>query len=443
MSNNELTKDDIALLQEYLQAMDLAYRHEPERLTVEQWDVIMDAIQETGDIPAEYSDRVGTRDISIADDKLVYSDSNTTGKGYYDIKWEQWAAECNALNDKYHDAIKKCLSIDLSKTDLPQDKISYQVTEIIRAVLRLLEVNKQTFSTIRQGAATNSLTKVRSTSSNTRLAIDGTAYTDTKDGFVVMFSNFKELGGLRTSTKKLMDALTIQFTETGAKSRHISIPLKDYMSKCGLKDRKEARKQVRADLDTLASMSLKFTDSSKGAPVSFERLNLFSRVKLSRDEVSATFTDDFYNLILGYPVMPYPTEMLKLNGRNNPNSYNLMRKITEHKNMNFDKPNADIISVSTLLKACPYIPTYEEVKNSNRNFTDRIIDPFERDMTACKNVFTWEYCHSNNTPLTDDELQGFNYDIFADLLVKINWISYPDTTARLEKKKSRKQGKKS
>lgn len=350
--------------------------------------------------------------------------------------WENWNKQCVELVDANRDIIIKALKYDAGERE--QGK-GYPVDEIIQGVIALLKTDRHTFSTIRQGAATNQLTKIRATELNTKLDMLGNAEIKGDANFKVSFANFEELGGLKTSTYKLLDALTVQFTESGAKSRHIQIPLSEYMNTCGLKDRKEARKQVQADLNTLGAAALTFTDNSRGAKNSFTRLNMFSVVQLGRDAIKASFTEEFYSLIIGYPVMPYPEELWRLNSRLNPNSYYLMRRISEHKNMNFDKSNADLISVTTLLKACPYIPTYKEVNAKDRAFTRRIIEPFERDLTACKNVFSWEYCHSNNEPLTDAELQGFSYELFKTLLVHITWDNYPDMSKRLEAKKARAQ----
>ena len=111
--------------------------------------------------------------------------------------------------------------------------------------------------------------------------------------------------------------------------------------------------------------------------------------------------------------------------------------------MNVGKKNEDIMAVKTLLAAAPNLPSYEEVMNTDRALNRRIIEPFERDMDALEDTLTWTYCHSNNSPLTDEELASFSYDTFLSLLIKTDWKLYPDQTARLERKADRiEQGKK-
>ena len=156
---------------------------------------------------------------------------------------------------------------------------------------------------------------------------------------------------------------------------------------------------------------------------------------MSRDGIiTFTFSQDFYNILLGYPVMPYPPQLWTLNSKRNPNSYYLLRKIAEHKNMNAGKKNEDIISVKTLLASAPFIPSYGVVTKSDRHYDTRIIQPFERDMDALTDTLKWEYCHSNNARITDEEAASLDYSLFSKLLVHIQWEQYPDQTARLEKR---------
>lgn len=105
--------------------------------------------------------------------------------------------------------------------------------------------------------------------------------------------------------------------------------------------------------------------------------------------------------------------------------------------MNVGKKNEDVIAVKTLLAATPNIPSYDVVMAKDRALSRRIIEPFERDMNALKDTLTWTYCHSSSQPLTNEELSNFSYQIFIKLLIKIDWKSYPDQTARLKRKAER------
>lgn len=294
-----------------------------------------------------------------------------------------------------------------------------------------------TFSTIRQGTATNRLTKARArVGENTTIdPVTGNALISHGD-MSISIPNFSELEGLKTSTYKLLDAITVAFTESGAKSPTVSLSLDEYMSKCGLKDRKEARRQATMDLEILYNASVSFKENRRhGEPEGFLDVRICEAKGISRTGIlSFTFSNTFYGILLGYPIMPYPPLLWRLNAKKNPNSYYFLRRISEHKNMNVGKKNEDVIAVKTLMASSPFMLTYKEVMSGNRNLTARIIDPFERDMNALSETLTWQYCHRNDIPLTQEEQDNFTYEIFAACLIRIHWSSYPDQTRRLEKK---------
>lgn len=304
--------------------------------------------------------------------------------------------------------------------------------------------HSNTFSTIRQGNLTNSLTKVRAKASNTVVDVITGAATLTQGDLVITYPQLQGLQGLKTSTYRLLDAITVALTESGAKSPTVTLPLEEYMAKCELRDRKEARKQASADLEALFNARVTFKEKPRRRgkkaeePEGFMDMRICQTKGISRSGIiTFGFSDTFYKLLLGYPVMPYPPQLWTLSAKRNPNSYYFLRKISELKNMNAGKKNEDTIAVKTLLGASPYIPSYEEVMSGDRALNRKIIEPFERDMDALEETLTWEYCHTNGLPLTDEEAGLLDYGIFSGLNVRIHWRAYPDQTARLEAKSER------
>lgn len=364
--------------------------------------------------------------------------------------YTQFAKKFNSVEEM--EAYKKKIAEEREKKALEAleavESTAPAISRVVPSILPTGEREKSTFSTIRQGIATNTLTKIKpSTKRNTIIdTITGTA-TITQGNFSITIPDFTKLKGFRTSTYQLLDALTVALTETGAKSPAVALSLEEYMKKRGLKDKKEARKQVTDDLETLFNATISFKEKrKKGQEQDFHDIRIIDSKGIRKGIINVTFGTAFYNILLGYPIMPYPAQLWELNSKRNPNSFYLLRKIAEHKNMNVGKKNEDIIAVKTLLAAAPNLPSYEEVMNTDRAISRRIIEPFERDMDALEDTLTWTYCHSNNTPLTDEELSSMSYDTFISLLIKIDWKQYPDQTARLERKAKRieqaKQGKK-
>ena len=295
------------------------------------------------------------------------------------------------------------------------------------------------FSTIRQGTSTNALTKLRATEGK-GLKIDSiTGDATIKNGnFILTIPNYAQLTGLKTSTYQLLDAITVALTESGAKSPTVILPLEEYMKRRGLKDRKEAKTQAKADMEILSKASFSWEEKKGKKTESYSFVNLADSGEIKRNgDIVFTYGMTFYNILLGYPVMPYPAQLQTLNSKRNPNSYYLLRKIAEHKNMNIGKKNENLIAVKTLLAIAPFIPSYEEVMSQDRHFDRRIKEAFERDMDALEDTLTWHYCHSLNEPLTDEELSNMSYETFESLLIFTSWKNYPDQTARLERKAER------
>lgn len=118
----ELTADDTARLQEYLRALEEIAQREPERLPAETWDAVMPQIQATGEVPAEYRDRIG----------INYVSNGKADKGYYDIVWERWNSEAAELNSRYHDVILKALCYALSKEKAAADTMP--LTDLLKSL---------------------------------------------------------------------------------------------------------------------------------------------------------------------------------------------------------------------------------------------------------------------------------------------------------------------
>lgn len=288
------------------------------------------------------------------------------------------------------------------------------------------------------GTAINQLTRLKPKKKDLDIdPITGNA-TVKRGNFKLTFTEFTKIAGLKTSTHQLLDALMIERTKHGGKDLTIRLTLDKFIEMRGLKDRKEARKQVETDLETLFNARLSWTENTgRGNKRDYYDMRLLSAKGIEKGVITATITSEFSQVLEGYYPMPYAKQTLRLSGKYNPNSYYFLNCIQQHKNMNIGKKNENLISVQTLLDATPDVPTYEEVTGSNRHYDERIIEPFERDMDALDETLTWEYCHSNGVPLTDEELENMNYYTFEQLLIQTYWRTYPDQTERIERKFSR------
>lgn len=310
------------------------------------------------------------------------------------------------------------------------------------------------FDMIRQGTATNALTKTKAII-NENTVIDPFTNTATisNGDFSLTIPGFNKIGSPSISTWQLLDMVTAEFNRLGGRTTDIAFSLDYYMEKRKIKDRKEARKQVDKDLEILRISAISFKEPrEKGEPIGYYNLNISEGAGRSKKGVIMfSFAPKFAKLLAKYPPMPYPQQLYTLNAKRNPNSYFFLRKISEHKNMNIGKPNEDIISVKTLVESSPNIPTYKKVMETDRHLDARIIAPFERDMDALSDTLKWEYCHSKGNKLTDAETSSMTYQLFISCLIKISWVDYPGIeekrqkrleTAKSKKGKSTKKTKK-
>ena len=294
------------------------------------------------------------------------------------------------------------------------------------------------FSKVLQGNETNKLTKINSKKNKQATTDPFTGSMKiTQEDISFTLLNYAKSTGLRQSVYQLLDILLEVYTNSGGHSEMITIPLKDYMERRGLKDEKSARQQIKEDLNTLENIKMTFTQKLRGGKngTSYFDVGILQHSKGIVNGVITVYLDTvFHTLLGGYNPMPYPTLLWQLSENRNPHSFYFLRKISEMKFMNAGKLNEDTIAVLTLLEASPNMPKYEEIAETDRHYGRRFIEPFERDMDALDEVLTWEYCHSNNIPLTDEELSAMNYEIFHKLYVKIHWRLYPDQTERLQRK---------
>ncbi|NCC76223.1 MAG: hypothetical protein EOM08_07305 [Clostridia bacterium] len=228
---------------------------------------------------------------------------------------------------------------------------------------------------------------------------------------------------LPTSAAKLLDMFQIKATQGGIKSdRVVALPLDEYMEIRNLRDKKEAREQVKRDLELLQRVDVKFNDWRH----SFLTVSLSGGTRgIVNGVIGFKFNEDWLKLFpLNNQIMPMPKGLFATNDNANPHAYYFGRAISEHRRMNDGKCNECTISVKTLVKASPTFPTYESIGDA-KQIEKRIIGPFERDLEAAAQAtggkFYWNYAGVN----TEDP--PATYADFIDAKIFITWNEYPDT----------------
>lgn len=292
---------------------------------------------------------------------------------------------------------------------------------------------KSEFLSTYQGTPTNLLGTFTGRGALLEINLNDQA-TLTRDKLTVFIDRYSELtSGLKNSTVKLLQACIMRLSainsfrnETAETiKKEITFHINDYIELRELKDRKEARRQITADLLTLYNTSLGWVEKSGKNVRAFDMTRICSRASLERNgTIHFHFTEEMALYLVNAYEMKLPRLYWKLNDKRNPNSSPLLWKLSLQKKMNAGKAAEDIHSVRTLLDNAPAIPPYDDLPRKNE-VQRTIIEPLERDLNALTEVLHWEYCNNGGEPLSEEQLSGFDYSVFIDCYVKVRWKNYP------------------
>lgn len=233
--------------------------------------------------------------------------------------------------------------------------------------------------------------------------------------------------------------------------RKINISVKEFMRERGLSDAKTARQQLNDGVLTAFNLFVEYDEErTKGRKkqTTHYKLRIVDAIGTPGEDEGNPIKNGVAQISFSYDAaeclakssyyMAYPQELKTVNSKQFPHAYYLGRKLAEHRNMNVANSNANRISVRSLLQACPDIPEYREVMGKGRQVSQLIIDKFETNMDALKDTYgvlaKWEYCNSKGEPLTDEQLEKYNYGTWEQLLISFELKYYPDQTKRIEKK---------
>jgi hypothetical protein len=294
------------------------------------------------------------------------------------------------------------------------------------------------FQPIFQGHGTNRLSQISARKTPPTVdEITGRAMINDSD-FTVFIEKYKSLTGLRPSTLKLLDALTIKlhnqnnYRGNSEPNPIVSLPLDDYMILCGLPPTKaskdKTRRIVKQDLEMLYHISLEWREKKGNKTKDFLDIRIIDVKGFRNGNILASFSKPMASYLTHAYIMQYPTSLFKLDERN-PNSYALGRKLALHASINNNRRRGtdNTISVRSLLKSCPDMPSYEKVNSTDRQVERRIIKPFETALNTLKFI-TWEYCNSKGTPLTEEQLENFTYCTFEKLYIHYTIKNFPNRT---------------
>ena len=233
------------------------------------------------------------------------------------------------------------------------------------------------------------------------------------------------------------------------RTRHVDYSIGEYLEKRNLKDAKEARKKLNKAACSLYALSILIKQENGNE----RHARLLDAITIpdsgnyvKNGKISVSFTMEYARYIANYgSVLILPDAIAQLNAKTYPHAYRLGRKFYLNYKQNYGRENERRLKFKTLLAVCPDFPTLEEIAKT-RQYYQRIIEPFERNMDALVlngAIADWRYCDTNGVDI--DNYHRAN-DSFSEML---NWcveftpaVDYPtDMLNRIaeKKKESRKK----
>jgi hypothetical protein len=197
----------------------------------------------------------------------------------------------------------------------------------------------------------------------------------------------------------------------------VRFKISDYQKTRGI-EYKEARKQIKRDIDLLQRTRLKYKGiiiERKKRRKAILKTSILdnSIVEIQNGDVIIFFDGDFVESLVkqglywvGLPVGYY------YKARATPSQ--IVFKLCDHANTNQKRDKRrgfSIISVVTLLKAVNNIPSYEDVvKGKNRQVGERIIEPLINGLDELQNYnyLKWHFSNGKGKFLTSEQLSGLN-----------------------------------
>lgn len=260
------------------------------------------------------------------------------------------------------------------------------------------------------------------------------------DGVHIELSNFDRLS-LTDTARKLFHILATKLTkqipylataEQILKGRRVCLSLDEYMSLCGLTDRKEARKQMINSFEALYNLSLEWDEKSKiidpeTGKRKYRKTHWKARL-IDKQGIEEAITDGGITVYFPFEIAEYLSQAyimqinlqaLTIDTNKFRHAYALAIKLYTHYYQNAGKYKHVRLSVESLLKACPEMPRPEEV--SNRHYKQQIIDPFETNIDALQEagiIASWHYCNFGGEPLTDEQLRDYDFNDWLNWLVE-------------------------
>lgn len=243
-----------------------------------------------------------------------------------------------------------------------------------------------------------------------------------KSGTVVAsISDFLRIKNVTVSTRQLFDEICMKFSANSWKRKLEHFTLQEHMELRGLNSVKSATEELWKDLETLSHISIPI-EAPDGGGMIITICDVVLKPGDKRDGFGYLMPSGFYSLMRRRSSkMYYPPLLFQLDGRRNPHSYDLLRKLTEYTYMSKYR----VIATERLIAAVNSIQTREQLRQRNRALNRHIVAPFIRDMGAIQSAVKTTFEIDGKIYELED-MGGIGYDELMGSKTLFDWVYYPE-----------------
>ena len=190
------------------------------------------------------------------------------------------------------------------------------------------------------------------------------------------------------------------------------------------------KKEFFNALEVLSRINLRVEEELNGKPINIGKAHLLSSFMPSKTEKDTT------EVILGLEFLKYLSNgylksfdmnILKISDASSHQFHTAYNNyVTMDNNLIATKNQkgpvkAKIFKVETAITWTAHLATIEDVKNGDRRYTQRIIEPLEKILDDEHGLIEkWEWCKAVGEKLTEEERANIgSYDVIKDLYVKV------------------------
>lgn len=240
---------------------------------------------------------------------------------------------------------------------------------------------------------------------------------------------------ISTGALMLNDFLLWEANRTNNAS--IRISLREYAIMKKRSTTKQALQKLRAEvyeqMQELASLKITCQEIVNGKKMTFGEMRICGGFfAVTKGVIAWDFNQSLFEQIRQYAPTDYPVELWAADPRTS--TYYFGKYITQNWRLNEGKKGREKIYIRTLVEKSPNLPTYEEVKKGNRDFTGRIVKRTFSDLDALETLYYEFYTESGDRIENPDTV---DYKTFINGYILVDYSEHPAHPDRIAKGKER------